>query len=275
MIGLDLDGTILTDKKELLPYTKHILKEAMQQGIYVLAATGRPFVGIPSELRDFPGIQYALTLNGARVIERNTGKSIIKHLLSVEKAKKTLETLEKYDTLQEVYFEGQGYVESKKLEDLGRYHRNPNMWQYVRQSREAVLDLAELVENKSGDVDKLNILFPDENERKAAWKELEQQEGIVLSSSVGYNIEINAAGVNKGKSLVELGKMLGIQREEIMAIGDGDNDLEMMKAVGCGIAMGNAEPAVKAAAYEVTLSNEEEGAAKAIVKYALRGGELC
>ena len=82
-------------------------------------------------------------------------------------------------------------------------------------------------------------------------------------------LEINAAGVNKGKAMIELGKLLGIPREEIMAFGDGNNDLKMLKEVGTGVAMENAIPSVKEAADYVALSNDEEGVAKFIEKYVL------
>ena len=92
----------------------------------------------------------------------------------------------------------------------------------------------------------------------------------VLVSSLGYNIEINAVGVDKGRGLMELGELLGIRPEEIMACGDGDNDIGMLKRAGLGVAMGNAEEDVKAAADYVAETNDDEGAAKAIVKYVLR-----
>ncbi|GAA0273570.1 sugar-phosphatase [Faecalicatena contorta] len=275
MIGLDLDGTLLNDKKELLPYTKHVLQEAIAKGIVVLMATGRPFTGIPEELRFFPGIRYALTANGARVIDAQEGKILIERLLPIEKAKKALETLRKYDTLQEVYFDGQGYADKEKLDSISRYHHNPHMWDYVRRTRKAVPDVMALAMERYQDMDKMQALFANLEDKTAAWRELEQQEGIVLVSSLGYNIEINAAGVNKGTALVELGSMIGIRREEIMACGDGDNDIEMIKEAGFGVAMGNAEEEVKAAADYITLSNEEEGAAKAIERFALRGGDIC
>ena len=107
-------------------------------------------------------------------------------------------------------------------------------------------------------------------ERAGARRRLE------LVGSLQYNIEINAVGVNKGTGLVNLGKMLGIRREEIMACGDGDNDIAMLKEVGFGVAMANAEEKVKAVADYITESNNDEGAAKAIEKFVLkRGGELC
>ena len=88
IVGLDLDGTLLTDKKELLPYTKNVIREALQNGTVVLVATGRPWTGVPEELRELPGMDYALTANGARIIETRTGKVLEEHLLSKEAAKK-------------------------------------------------------------------------------------------------------------------------------------------------------------------------------------------
>lgn len=275
MIGLDMDGTLLTEKKELLPYTKRIIDEAIEKGIIVLMATGRPFTGIPEGLRFYPGIRYALTSNGARVVDIKEGKNLIERLLPQEKAKKALETLAKYDTLQEVYFDGQGYAQADKMKHIERYHHNPYMWEYMLTTRKPVPDLMELVCERNQDLDKIQGLFANMDERKAAWEELQVQDGIVLVGSLGYNIEINASGVNKGTALVELGSMLGIEREQIMACGDGDNDVEMLREVGFGVAMGNAIEKAKAVADYITVSNDEQGAAKAIERFALRGGELC
>ena len=143
------------------------------------------------------------------------------------------------------------------------------MWQYVRSTRITVPDIMTFLGQLNKPVDKTQILFADMEERARAWKELEQDKEIVLVGSLGYNIEINGAGVNKGQALVELGKILGIEREEIMACGDGDNDEAMLKEVGLGVAMENAEEQVKKAADYITGTNEEEGAAKAIEKFVL------
>jgi hypothetical protein len=268
MIGLDLDGTLLTSDKRLLPFTRQVLTEAIERGILVLMATGRPYTGIPEELRNLSGMRYALTSNGARILDTQTGKVLIEHLLPLKSAKKALEILRKYDTLQEVYFEGQGYAEAKKLDQISRYHHNPHMWEYVRSSRKAVPSLSELIDRENQDMDKVQALFADMGELGQAWKELEQYEDLVLVSSLGYNIEINAVGVDKGTGLMELGELLGIRPEEIMACGDGDNDIQMLERSGIGVAMGNAEEKVKAAADYVAETNDEEGAAKAIIKYA-------
>ena len=168
-------------------------------------------------------------------------------------------------TIEEKYPEKMKYVE--------RYHRNPSMWEYTRKTRIPVEDLYSLLEQENRGLDKVQALFADMDERRRAWEELSMEEDLELVGSLGYNIEINARGVNKGTALVELGRMLGIKREEIMACGDGDNDTAMLREVGFGVAMGNAEEEIKQAADYVTLTNEDEGVAYAIEKFILGGGE--
>ena len=88
MIGMDLDGTLLKTNKELTPYTKDVLQRAIRQGIIVMLATGRPISGVPKELLEFPGIRYAVTANGARVVDTDSGKAIVEELLPHNTASK-------------------------------------------------------------------------------------------------------------------------------------------------------------------------------------------
>ena len=184
MIGLDLDGTLLTDKKELTVRTREVLAKAIRSGIVVLVATGRPWMGVPEELREFPGMNYALTSNGARIIDTRTGNVIEEHLLSVKSAKKALEICRKYDTLQEVYFDGQGYAPAEKMEFVERYHKNPNMWEYIRTTRIPTEDIFGLVDRESRSLDKVQALFADLDERARAWKELETLEEVEIVGSI-------------------------------------------------------------------------------------------
>lgn len=273
MAGFDLDGTLLTDRKELTSRTRKALEKAIQKGVIVLVATGRPWMGVPEELQNLQGMRYALTSNGARVIDTGRNKVLFEHLLELGPAKKALEICGKYDTLQEIYFDGQGYAQAEKMKYVECYHRNPSMWEYTRKTRIPVEDLYSLLEQENRGLDKVQALFADMDERRRAWEELSMEEDLELVGSLGYNIEINARGVNKGTALVELGRMLGIKREEIMACGDGDNDTAMLREVGFGVAMGNAEEEIKQAADYVTLTNEDEGVAYAIEKFILGGGE--
>ena len=187
----------------------------------------------------------------------------------MESAKKALRIFEKYDTLSEIYFDGQGYADAAKLDNVGKYHHDPNMWNYVRTTRIAVPDIWDVIAKENRNMDKVQALFANMDERAAAWKELSELKELELVGSLSYNIEINAAGVNKGTALVALGKMLGIPRESIMACGDGDNDVHLLREVGFGVAMANAQPQVKEAADYITASNDEDGVACAIEKFAL------
>ncbi len=272
MIGLDLDGTLLNEKKQITPRTEDVLKRAIAQGVVVLTATGRPWMGVPEELQQFPGMRYALTSNGARILDIQEGRVIEEHLLSVPSAKKALEICGKYDTLQEIYFDGQGYAPREKMAHVERYHKNPNMWEYMRKTRIPVEDIFEMVDRENRGLDKVQALFADMGEREKAWAELSKEDDLELVGSLKYNIEVNARRVNKGTGLVNLGRLLGIRREEIMAFGDGDNDTVMLREVGFGVAMGNAEEQVKRAADYITLTNDEEGVAEAIEKFVLTGG---
>lgn len=271
MVGLDLDGTLLNDRKEFTPRCREAVAAALAQGVVVLVATGRPWMGVPEELREFPGMDYALTSNGARILDTRSGQVLSEHLLSPGLAERALSVCGRYDTLKEVYFDGQGYAEAEKMARVEVYHKNPNMWEYMRRTRIPVRDVTALVRKENRGLDKVQALFADMEERTRAWKDLEAEKGLELVGSLGYNIEINAAGVNKGTGLVSLGRMLGIRREEIMACGDGDNDAAMLREAGFGVAMANAEEKVKEAADYITRSNEEDGVAEAIEKFVLRG----
>ena len=264
-----MDGTLLTTEKAITARTQEVLKKAAEQGIIILAATGRPLSGLPQEIQAMPNIRYALTSNGARVTDLKENKVLVEHLLNKEKGKKALEILSKYDTLQEVYYDGKGYAEADKVGLISRYHHNPYMWEYVRKTRITVPDLQAFIDEIGHDMDKVQGLFADISQRQAALDELRQMGGLTLVSSLHYNIEINEEGVNKGSSLIELGAQIGIKREEIMAFGDGDNDVDMIREVGFGIAMANADKQVIDVADYVTLSNDEEGVAAAIEKFVL------
>ena len=82
---MDLDGTLLTNKKELPPYTRSVLKKGIDAGIEVVIASGRPYNGVPKELKEFEGIRYAVTSNGGRIVEIGTGAVSYTHLERSEK----------------------------------------------------------------------------------------------------------------------------------------------------------------------------------------------
>lgn len=271
MIGLDMDGTLLTTEKELTEHTREVLREAIDRGVVVLPATGRPLTGIPEEVLKFPGVRYAVASNGARIVDLKESRVLYEDLVPYETGRRVLEICSRYDSMLEIYYDGVGYAEEEKLKHLDEYVPRLPMARYIASSRRPVADVRAMYEERKAPTDKVQALFRTREECKKAWKEVEKEvPDIEITGALSNNIEVNAKGVNKGRGLMILGELLGIHREEIMAVGDGSNDIAMLREAGLGVAMENATEAVKAAADVVTLSNDQEGAATAIEKYVLQ-----
>lgn len=271
LIGLDLDGTLLDSDKVFTEYSRGVIAETLRQGIIVLPATGRPASGIPAEVMKFPGIRYALTSNGARVLDMQEERVLYERLIPYEPGERLLEILQKYDALLEIYYDGIGYASEKDLKVVERYMPSAPMVKYILNTRRPVEDVRRMYRREHRPADKIQALFASQEERKDAFFEAEEKvPEITVCGALSNNLEANAKEANKGTALIKLGEILGIAREEIMACGDGSNDLEMVKQAGIGVAMSNAVDEVKEAADYVTLSNDEDGAARAIEKYVLK-----
>ena len=270
MIGLDLDGTLLTDKKELTAYTREVLEKAIGQGVTVLVATGRPISAIPEELTLFPGMRYVVTSNGARVLDLSENRVLIEHTMSQETAGALLDILKDYDAIREAFIDGVSYCAKEPMSRAYEFFDKPYMGDYILNTRIPAESVKEQVFLLGKRVDKVHGIFKNLTERKEALERMKKVPGIVITGAFGNSLEINAEGTSKAESLICLGKLLGIRREEIMTCGDGMNDYEMIEKAGFGVAMENGNPKVKAIADYVTVSNEEDGVAKAIEKFVLR-----
>ena len=269
MIGVDLDGTLLNSEKQLTAYTREVLKKAIEQEVAVVVATGRPFSGVPDELKHFPGIRYALTANGASILAMQKQKVVYENLLSVESSEKVIDILRKHHAIHEFFVDGVGYMNEDGLKNVYAYFEDPHMAEYLQSTRIPVKDVKEKLQTMKCEVDKLQGIFRNQKDKEEALEELNTLSGIVVTAAMDNNLEINKEGTNKGLGLLQLGKSLGISREEIMACGDGGNDVEMLKEVGFAVAMANGSDPVKKAADFVTVSNDEDGVAKAIERFVL------
>ncbi len=271
MIGFDLDGTLLNSNKEISDYTRDVMREAVEQGVIILPATGRPLTGIPKPVMALPGIRYAVTANGARVVDVQEDKVLHEALLPYEKGKELLEIFAKYDTYREVYYEGFGYATADMVEHIEEYMPIKPMIEYMRTTRRRVPDVEAMFHEKKMAVDKLQALFRDTETRDLAMKEVKEKvQGAAVTSALGNNIEANGEDAQKGIALLKLGEILGIKKDEIMAFGDGSNDMDMIRRVGFGVAMENGIDEIKEAADYITVTNDEHGVAKAIEKFVLR-----
>lgn len=268
MIAFDLDGTLLTTDKKLTEYTRDVLNRAVETGIEIVPATGRPLMGVPEEFFTFPGVRYIVCSNGARIVSADDKRTLDARLLSFEDAKEILAVFKEYDTMRDIFYDGRGYTEEEKFSEIERYFSTPAMIQYIRTSRTPVKDIDGLFLREHRAVDKVQALFASLQERDKALERIRKL-ACEPSCALKNNIEVNAAGVHKGTALLCLGERLGIRREEIMAFGDGTNDAKMLKTAGVGVAMANAALEVKDAADAITLSNDEEGVAVYIDSHVL------
>ncbi len=264
LIGLDLDGTTLTTDKKLTSHTKEVLEACIRQGIEVLPATGRVWSGIPEELMKMEGVHYVISSNGAAVVELATGKAVYTNGIAWDRALEVFDILERYDTFYDAYAEGNGWCEARFYENLDDYGIEPLIQRLVKSSRTCIEDLREWVKEHKSPIEKINMFFRDEEKRQQAFRELSGIPDLAVTCSLTNNLEINHCTCNKGDALLNLGKILGISMEQIMACGDGNNDLEMVRNAGVGVAMENGEDSVKEAADYVTVTNDEEGVARAI-----------
>lgn len=269
LIALDLDGTLLDSQKRLSQRNEEVLKECIRRGIEIVPCTGRIWNGVPEFIRNIPGIHYAITINGAVVEDVVNHKCLYERKISIRNAVEILEMAKNYETMYDAYVGGQGYGEARFLDDMERYGVNPGIRDMVRKTRIAVPDVAETIKELGMPVEKINYFFSDMQERSRARAALEARGDVVISSSFPTNLEINMIGATKGDGIRCLAEYLGLKPEETMGFGDGENDLTMMQMAGIGVAMGNGEEVVKAAADYVTDTNDADGVALAIEKFAL------
>lgn len=269
MVGLDLDGTLLREDKSISERSRAAIAEAIRQGVVVLVSTGRPVSGIPEELKTFPGMRYLLASNGARIVDQQENRILYESLVPMETAEKVLDIFDRYDTLQEVFFDGTGYINEKMYDRIGEYLTNPNMAGYIASTRVKTEGIRCKMKEMNRPLDKVQGTFKSLSEKQSALQDLSEIPGIEVTGALINNIEVNHEGVNKGAGLVRLGEILGIRREEIMACGDGMNDLKMLQEVGFAVAMANGAKEIREAADYVTVSNNEDGVARAIEKFVL------
>ena len=267
LIAVDLDGTVLNDSKQLTPRTAAALAAAGAQGVEIVPATGRTAAGLPAALLALPGVHYAITSNGARMIDLASGRAVRELYIPRDKALAAWDILCGYECMVDLFQDGQGYTTAANRAAAGRYVPD-NLREYVLRTRRILPDLRAFIAAQERGIEKLTLFFLDEGERQRAWAAVAAL-GLDVVSSLPLNMEINAPGVNKGAGLLALADRLGLPAASLMAFGDGGNDTAMVAAAGLGVAMANAFPEVKAAARHITASNNEDGVALAVETFVL------
>ena len=256
LIVLDLDGTLTNSKKEISSRNRETLIRIQEQGIRLVLASGRPTYGIvplANELRmnEFGG--FILSYNGGEIINWETKEMMYENVLPNEVVPVLYECA-RTNHLSILTYDGAEIVTENSQDPYVQKEAFLNKMA-IRETNDFLTDIT-LPVAKCLIVGKL---IPVESELC-----IRLQGKINVFRSEPYFLELVPQGIDKALSLSVLLENIGMTREEVIAIGDGYNDLSMIKFAGMGIAMGNAQEPVKKAADYITLTNDEDGVAEAI-----------
>ncbi|TYP53781.1 Cof-type HAD-IIB family hydrolase [Thermosediminibacter litoriperuensis] len=275
LIALDIDGTLITSRYTLTRRTRKALKKAMDNGMLVTLATGRLFRSACCLARCIPVNVPIVSNDGALIRDVFSGETIFFRPVPQDLAEAILTAAGCYPS-----FEVQVFLKDRKL-FAGADYRMMQFKRFLRFSRRYSLigcynylrDFVFVPVENAGSIDEVKrrlteppakiVIYGDPGELEAFKKELKDVLGerIYITSAIKNCIDILDGGVSKARGLSVLAEHLGIKREEIIAIGDNMNDLEMLEYAGLGVAMGNAPDAVKQKADFVTARNDEDGIA--------------
>lgn len=268
IIAMDLDGTLLDSEKRLSEENRAALQRAADAGIEIVPTTGRIYKIIPEAVRALPFVRYAITVNGAEVYDVKNDRVIAKSELPYEKAVEVMAYLDGFDVVYDCYQNGGGYMTKTLLDKVENYLTSAYFAKIYAKTRHPVPELkAYLLEQKQG-VQKVQFCTRDQALRAFLLEDLKTRfDGVAISTALPYNGEINEKNAHKGGALQKLCQHLGCTMENVMTLGDGLNDITMLKLAGISVAMENAAPEAKAAAKYVTGNCDESGVAQAIEKF--------
>ncbi|MBB5888304.1 Cof-type HAD-IIB family hydrolase [Lactovum miscens] len=263
LIALDLDGTLLNSKKKISKKNIEAIQKARAQGVKVVFDTGRPLVSLLeylSTLELFGNKEYTIANNGG-IIQRNDGILISQTLLSYEEVKKIAGVAESQGLPIDIVSGDICYTVETAVKTLLTYVNNTLTFHKVKFSevpKNADFNKV-IISAKCEVIDSLSKKFEDEF---SDFYDIFRTRDILL--------EFMPKGVNKGTGLEKLCKELGLKSDQVLAMGDEDNDAPMLSWVGLGIAPANSKDKARVAADQISAySNDEDAVAHAIYKYVL------
>ncbi len=263
-IALDLDGTLTNHDKVVTPRTRQALLLAESKGAIIILASGRPTYGIVPvaeclDLEKRGG--YILSYNGGNIVNAKTGEKLFSQFLPDA----VIPILYKY--AKEKNHALLGYAGNEIITEM------PDD-QYVKEesriNKMNIRKVDNLMDALEPHPTKL-LMTGDPTDMIKAEEELVEilGEKMDIFRSAPFFLELVPKGIDKAQSLLRLLSKINLTPADLMAFGDGYNDLSMLKLAGVGVAMANAAPEVRANADYVTLSNEEDGVAEALLHFGM------
>lgn len=269
LIAIDMDGTLLNSKNTISLRTKEAIERASDLGVKIVLATGR-LLRSAINYSDILGLEKPIIAsNGAVIIDENRNK-VYESSLDMNIVDQIMNIGEKNKIYYHFYDEDSFYANIYVDEVMKFYNTEDNISEENKVNFNIFEDRQEIIDNKDLNIYKFLFLDEDRYKLNLLRKELTDIEEINVCSSWNNNIEVMGKEVSKGRSLEKLCDDLNISSEEVISIGDNENDIPMLNYAGMGVAMGNAEKEVKDIADIITLNNDEDGVAEIIEKYVLK-----
>lgn len=259
LVVMDLDGTLNNDQKQIDPETLDALMQAQRRGVRLLLASARPLLGLFKDrdalkLSEYGGLLMAY--NGGMIVDAATSAVLSATTMDMADARDVLRLLERLPV-------------TPILDDGARFYvtdRNGYKVDYeCRNNRMDCSEVPNLADFLSFAPCKI-LMSTDPTGIKAVQAQIARAlpAGLTVVQTAAFYLEVIPAYINKGVGLRAACDAIGIKPVQAIAFGDSENDIEMLWVAGIGVAMGNADAAVKAAADMVTLSNNENGIAAAL-----------
>lgn len=262
VLVLDIDGTLTNSKKEITEATKQAIWQIMDEGHKVILASGRPTPGMrryEAELELEKRGGYLLSFNGARIVNCQSGEVVYQKLLPLS----IVPGLYQYAKEQ-----GAGLITYLGDTVISAFEPDEYVELEARINGLPIRVVEDFVSFVDYDINKCLLTAPVE-QAEIIEKELQARYGDMLSiyRSEPFFIEVMPQKVDKAASLDKMLPSIGMGQEQAVCCGDGFNDISMIKYAKVGVAMGNAQPAVKEAANYITASNDEDGLVEVIEKF--------
>lgn len=262
LVASDLDGTLLNKNKEITPRLFEALEKLDELGIYFVPSTGRPFGTVPKAIKELPFLKYVITSNGATIYDATEQKNIIENYLTPEAVDAVIEVAKELPIITEYFIEGKAFIAKAVYDDLSPFDLTESHEFYIKNSRTPVEDFWNEMKRNNAVLENINLVFKDMELRKEIWDRLKALGLASVTAATTKNIEITSLYATKAQALEKLCAVLGFSRENVLAMGDGDNDMPMIQFAGIGVAMANGEEHIKQAADIIADDCNDFGAAK-------------
>lgn len=269
LLVTDMDGTCLNSQKEISPANREAIRALHAKGVLVALATGRLDRSIRAYARELELTLPIISCNGALVRDMDKGEIVFEAPLPQELCLRILQTCRELGATlhlsceEDMIITEEIYPRLKLLSDWNNSLAPDNQFRL-----KVVRDIQEPV-RQGVKVYKVIAWSRDSGFLKKLQDKLKAIPGVDAVQSEDVLLDIGIHGTDKGTAVARLAQQLGLSPQEVMTVGDHDNDLGMIRYAGLGVAMANASPRLKEAADYVTGSNDEDGLAQALRKFIL------